>query len=64
MLVRVPVVIEVTGRFHQIADFLGDATNAHFIFQIKKLDMTSDPDHHPNVVASIYGDVVFIKETE
>ena len=64
VLVRVPVVIEVTGRFHQIADFLGDATNAHFIFQIKKLDMTSDPDHHPNVVASIYGDVVFIKETE
>jgi len=64
VLDRVPVVIEVTGRFHQIADFIGDATNAHFIFQIKKLDMTSDPDHHPSVVASIYGDIVFIKETE
>jgi len=62
LLVRVPVVIQVTGRFHQVADFLGDATNAHFIFQIKKLDFASDENHHPNVVVSIYGDIVFIKE--
>jgi len=64
VLVRVPVVIQLSGRFHRIADFLGDSTNAHFIFQIKKLDIASDQDHHPNVVVSIYGDIVFIREMQ
>jgi len=61
-LVRIPVTMEVEGRFHRVADFLGDITNAHFIFQVKKLEFKAVEELHPDVRVLLSADVVFIKE--